>query len=85
MDWKFQEAYIEKGLIYFDQKNLDEALQQFKLAATVSNTYPDAYYWQGRCYEVLGMKDEALKNYARAYALDKNFTQAIDAVKRLRR
>lgn len=84
MDWKFQEAYIEKGIIYFEQKNLDEALQQFKLAATVSNTYPDAYFWQGRCYEQLGKDDEALAYYARAYALDKDFVEAVEAAARVK-
>lgn len=84
MDWKFQEAYIEKGIIYFDQKNLDMALKQFKLAATVSNTFADAYYWQGRCYEALGKKEEALTNYARAYALDKDFKEAVEAADRVK-
>lgn len=84
MDWKFQEAYIEKGIIYFDQKNLDMALKQFKLAATVSNTFPDAYYWQGRCYEALGKNEEALTNYARAYALDKDFKEAVEAAARVK-
>lgn len=84
MDWKFQEAYIEKGIIYFDQKNLDMALKQFKLAATVSNTFPDAYYWQGRCYEALGKDEEALTNYSRAYALDKDFKEAVEAAARIK-
>jgi tetratricopeptide (TPR) repeat protein len=48
-DWKFTDAYIEKGIVFFKQKNYDEALNTFRMAATVSNTYPDAYYWMGRC------------------------------------
>ncbi|WP_169749164.1 tetratricopeptide repeat protein [Flavihumibacter petaseus] len=83
MDWKFQEAYIEKGIIYFGQKNLDEALQQFKLAATVTNTFADAYFWQGRCYEALGKKEDAIANYVRAYALDKEFTEARERAEKL--
>ncbi len=84
MDWKFHEAYIEKGIIYFEQKNLDEALKQFKLAATVTNTYPDAYFWQGRCYEALGKTQEAISNYVRAYALDKDFSEARERAEKLR-
>jgi len=84
IDWKFQEVYIEKGIIYFEQKNLDEAMQQFKLAATVTNTYADAYFWQGRCYEALGKKEEALQNYMRAYALDDNFEEARERIEKLR-
>lgn len=82
-DWKFTEAYIEKGIILFKQNNIDEALKTFALAARVSNTYPDAYYWMGRCYENIGQKEEARENYMRALGLDKKFTEAKDALKRL--
>ncbi|HYF31191.1 MAG TPA: tetratricopeptide repeat protein [Chitinophagaceae bacterium] len=84
-DWKFTDAYIEKGIILYEQKNIDEALQTFKLASTVSSANPDAYYWQGRCYEMAGKKEDAMDNYIRAYSLDKTFTQAKDAIERLRK
>lgn len=84
-DWKFTDAYIEKGIILYEQKNIDEALQTFKMANTVSASNPDAYYWQGRCYEAVGQKQEALDNYVRAYSLDKSFSQARDAIERLRK
>lgn len=83
-DWKFTDAYIEKGIILYEQKNIDEALQTFKMANTVSATNADAYYWQGRCYELAGKKDEAIENYARAYALDRDFIEAKKALDRLR-
>lgn len=83
-DWKFTDAYIEKGIILYELKNIDEALQTFKMASTVSATNPDAYYWQGRCYEAAGKKQEAIDNYIRAYALDRDFTQAKEALDRLR-
>ena len=82
-DWKFTDAYIEKGIILYELKNIDEALQTFKLASTVSAANPDAYYWQGRCYEAAGKTEEAMDNYIRAYALDRKFTQAKDAIERL--
>ena len=31
-DWKFTDAYIEKGIILYEEKNIDEALQTFKMA-----------------------------------------------------
>ncbi|HEV3252644.1 MAG TPA: tetratricopeptide repeat protein [Puia sp.] len=82
-DWKFTDAYIEKGIAFFKQKNYDEALHTFHMAATVSNTFPDAYYWIGRCYEAIHKKDEAIINYKRAIALDRKFTEAKDALKRV--
>lgn len=83
-DWKFTDAYIEKGIILYEQKNIDEALQTFKMANTVSSTNADAYYWQGRCYELAGKKDEAIDNYARAATLDRDFIEAKQALDRLR-
>ncbi|HTQ27405.1 MAG TPA: tetratricopeptide repeat protein [Puia sp.] len=83
-DWKFVDAYIEKGIVFFKQKNYDEALNTFRMAATVSNTYPDAYYWMGRCYEVVNKKQDAMVNYERALELDKHFTEAREAMKRLK-
>jgi tetratricopeptide (TPR) repeat protein len=82
-DWKFTEAYIEKGIILYKENNLDEALKTFALAAKVSNVYPDAYYWMGRCYERIGNKDQARENYLRALGLDKNFTEAKESLRRL--
>ncbi len=84
-DWKFTDAYIEKGIILYEQKNIDEALQTFKMATTVSPVNADAYYWQGRCYEAAGKKEEAMDNYLRAYSLDRDFPQAKDAIERLRK
>jgi tetratricopeptide (TPR) repeat protein len=83
-DWKFTDAYIEKGIILFEEKNIDEALQTFKMANTVSPANPDAYYWQGRCYEAAGKIDEAIDSYAKAHALDKTFKEAREAMDRLR-
>jgi len=83
-DWKFTDAYIEKGIALFKQRNFDRALHTFQMAATVSNTSPDAYYWIGRCYEATSKKDEAILNYERALALDRNFLEAIEAIKRLK-
>jgi tetratricopeptide (TPR) repeat protein len=84
-DWKFTDAYLEKGIILFEQKNLDEALQTFKLASTISPKNADAFYWQGRCYEVIGRKEEAMDNYIRAYALDRSFTEAKEHIDKLQK
>lgn len=82
-DWKMTDAYLEKGIIFFEKKKFNEALKIFTLAATVSNTDPDAYFWMGRCYESIGEKEQAAVNYERASALDRSFTEAKEALKRL--
>ncbi len=75
-DWKTTDAYLEKGRIYFQTGNLDEAAKTFNMAITVTNTDPDAYFWLGRCYEALHRNMDALSNYRKAVSLDKDFTEA---------
>lgn len=80
----FMNAYIEKGRILYEQKKINEALKIFQLANTLSNTFPDAYYWIGKCQEAMGQKEEARLNYQRAYGLDKTFTLAKEAIDKLK-
>ncbi len=84
-DWKFIEAYIEKGIVLFDQKKYTNALEVFKLGATVSNTNADTYYWLGRCYEELKDKEQAKENYGRALSLDRDLVEAEDGIERLKK
>ena len=83
-DWRFIEPYIEKGIILFEQKNYDEALKTFQFATNISYTSSDNYYWMGRCYEAIGKKQEAIDYYYKALAFDRNFTEAKEAIKRLK-
>lgn len=82
-DWKFSDAYIEKGIILHDLKKSDSALKEFTMAATVANTNADAWYWMARIYEEQGKKDLALVNYKRALALDKKFAEAREGIRRV--
>lgn len=79
----YMNAFIEKGRIFYDQKKYTDALKVFQLANSLSNTFPDAYYWIGKCQEALGQKDDAKLNYQRAYSLDKTFTDAKDAIDKI--
>jgi tetratricopeptide (TPR) repeat protein len=83
-DWKFTDAYIEKGIVLYEQKQYQPALDVFAMAATVSNTNADAYFWMARCFEATGRREEALQNYQRALSLDKGFVEARDAIRRLK-
>ena len=79
----FINAYINKGIVYFDQKKLKEAMGVFALAATVSPDEPFPYYWIGKTYEAMGNKQEARLNYQRACGLDKYFEEACEAAARM--
>jgi tetratricopeptide (TPR) repeat protein len=83
-DWKFTDAYLEKGIALYKQKKYEEAMKTFMLTIKVSNTYPDGYYWTGRCYEMMGGREDAILYYQRALALDKDFTEAAEGIKRLK-
>lgn len=82
-DWKFTDAYLEKGIALYKQNQYDSAMSTFLMTVKVSDTYPDGYYWVGRCYEATGHKDQALLYYHQALALDKDFTEAADHIKHL--
>jgi len=46
---------------------------------------PDAYYWQGRCFEAIGKREDAVDNYIRAYSLDRSFKEAKEHLDSLRK
>lgn len=82
-DWKFTDAYLEKGIALYKQDRYDSAMNTFLMTVKVSDTYPDGYYWVGRCYEATGHKDQAILYYREALALDKDFTEATDHIRKL--
>lgn len=83
-NYNFMNAYINKGIVYYDQKKYKEAFDVFTLAAKVFPDEADPYYWLGKTQEATGKKDKARLDYQRAYGLDKSFTEAKEAVDRLK-
>jgi len=83
-DYNFLDAHMEKGVIYYDQKNFAEALKSFQLVTTISPSYANAYYWIAKVQEAEGKKQEAKLNYQRAYGLDKTLSQAKQAAENIK-
>lgn len=83
-NYTFIDAYIEKGITYFYDKKYAEALKVFTTASSISRTFADAYYWQGKCYEAMNNKPLAIEQYQRAFALDKELVEADEGLKRLK-
>ena len=81
--YTYMEAYIEKGLLYFDAKQYDKALGVFQMASTVNNLYADAYYYQARCYEMMNKKDSAVLNFKQAIQIDPTMKEAREHLKQL--
>jgi tetratricopeptide (TPR) repeat protein len=82
-DYTFLDAYLEKGIYYFDQKNYAEARKVFEKSTSVKNSFADGYYWMAKCDENLNNKPEAIDNYKRSIALDPGFKEAREALARL--
>ncbi len=82
-DYTYMPAYIEKGLVYFDAKQYQQALQVFSFAADVHHLYPDAYYYMGRCYELMNKKDSAAFYFKQSLALDKEAPETEAALRRV--
>jgi len=83
-DYTFLDAYMEKGRILFKQSKFKEAMEVYDIAIKVSNTFADAHFWKGKCQEALGQKEEAKISYQRAYAFDKDLTEAKEAADRIK-
>ncbi len=82
-DYTYLEAYVEKGLVYYDMANFVEAHKQFERSTSVSNKFADGYFWMAKAEEKLNRNQEAIDNYKRSLALDQSITEAKDALKRL--
>lgn len=82
-NYTYMEAYIEKGLAYFDAKQYVNALAVFQLASTVNNLYADAYYYMARCYEMMNKKDSAVLRFQQSLQLDPSLNEAREHLKKL--
>lgn len=83
-DYTYLNAYIEKGRVLYEQKKFSDALAVFQLANRISIKFPDAWYWMGKCEEALGRKEDARLDYERAVGLDPSFTEAKEAVEKIK-
>jgi len=83
--YTFTEAWMERGYSYFDEKKYAEAEKNFSQLTTINRGNADAWYWMGKSAEASGKKLEAIDYYLRAYSLDRNLTDALQAVERLKK
>lgn len=83
LNYTLMPAYIEKGLVYFDNKDYRKALNTFQFASQVDHLYADAYYYMARSYEMMGIKDSAVLRFKQTLSLDKSAVEAEDGLKRL--
>lgn len=82
-NYTFLEAYVYKGQLLYNLKRYKESIAVFDRATTVKNSFADGYFWLAKNEEALQKTKEAIDNYKRALALDQNYDEARDALKRL--
>jgi tetratricopeptide (TPR) repeat protein len=58
-----QEFMNEKGMVYYSQNQLDEALEIFEQAKKFTNTFPEPYYWVARINHEKQDYNKALVGY----------------------
>ncbi len=84
MDYTYMFSYREKAIALYDLGEYEEALKVLKRAVTIQNNFDEGYYWMGKCYEKLNRKDDAIQSYQSALLYDKNFTEAKEALEKIR-
>jgi len=82
-DYTFIDAYMEKGILLYNDKKYIEAQKSFEKVLTISNTHTEAYFWTGKCLEAQNKKEEALDYYKKTLGLDDKMKEAAEAVERL--
>jgi tetratricopeptide (TPR) repeat protein len=82
-DYTYLSAYLEKGIILYNEKKYQEALDVFTKAVTVQNSFDEGYFWMGKCFEKLNNTNDAIESYKMALSYDPNYIEAKDALGKL--
>ncbi len=83
LDFTYMYAYREKAIALYSQTKYEEAIKVLKRAVTIQNNFDEGYFWLGKCYEKLNMKDDAIESYQNALLYDKNYIEAREALDRI--
>jgi tetratricopeptide (TPR) repeat protein len=82
-DYTFIDAFMEKGILLYNDKKYTDAQKSFEKVLTISNTHTEAYFWTGKCLEAQNKKEEALDFYRKTLGLDDKMKEAAEGVERL--
>jgi tetratricopeptide (TPR) repeat protein len=82
-DYTYVEAYLEKSIILYNDKNYEAALDVLTKAVTVQNAFDEGYFWMGKCFEKLNNVQDAIASYKMALQYDPNYIEAKDALGKL--
>ncbi len=83
VNYRYYEAFMEKGFILYDNSKYKNALAIFETILKLDPFYADAYYWSAKSLEKMGNNDAAKLNYEKAVNIDPELIAATEALKRL--
>jgi tetratricopeptide (TPR) repeat protein len=83
IDYTNTMAYREKAICLYELGKFDVAIIELKKAVAVQDTFDEGYYWLGRCYEKMGLHNEAVSAYRQALQIDPEYIEAQDGLARL--
>jgi Tfp pilus assembly protein PilF len=77
---KMSEGYFQKGLAYFQDKNLELASVEFHRSLQTDSSNKLSLYYLGVINDMQGKLDDAIKFYKEAISLDSDFSEAYNAL-----
>jgi len=82
-NYRYFEAFMEKGFILFDNSKYKDALAIFETILKLDPFYADAYYWSAKCFENMGNFEAAKLNFEKAVNIDPELIEATKAFNKL--
>lgn len=83
VDPQYADALFASGFILLQQDSFQKANRQFDLVTKAEPDNASAYYNRGLTNELMGKKEEAVKDYQQALVFNKDMKTAQDGLKRL--
>ena len=83
VDYQYEAAYYNSGLLYLELDSIDQAYKQFDLTVKTSPTHIRGYFYRGYCSEIKGDTDAAKADYEQALKMNPGYERATEALARL--
>jgi type IV pilus assembly protein PilF len=77
---KMSEGYFQKGLAYFQDRNLELASVEFHRSLQTDSSNKLSFYYLGVINDMQGKLEDAIKFYKEAISLDGDFSEAYNAL-----
>ena len=83
IDFQYETAYYNAGLLYLEMDSIDQAHKQFDLTVKTSPLHIRGYYFRGYCAELKGDLEAAKADYQQALRMKPDYDRAIEGLERV--